>query len=58
LIGQGELPIKSMLELLSRYNFGGFLSLEWESVWREELKQYPTDMDFLLTMFKIIIKGV
>lgn len=58
LIGQGELPIESILELLRRYNFGGFLSLEWESVWREELKGYPTDMDFLLTMFKIIIKGV
>ncbi len=58
LLGQGDLPIESILELLRSYNYGGFLSLEWESVWREELKQYPTDMDFLLTMFKTIIEGV
>ncbi len=54
LLLQGELPIESILELLRRNNFSGFLSLEWESVWREELKQYPGDMDFLLTMFKTI----
>jgi|LSQX01.3.fsa_nt_gb sugar phosphate isomerase/epimerase len=57
LLGDGELPIESILQLLRRNNFDGFLSLEWESVWREELKKYPSDMDFLLTMFKTIIEG-
>lgn len=52
LLGEGELPIASILQLLKRNNFDGFLSLEWESIWREELKEYPTDMEFLLTMFK------
>ena len=52
LLGEGQMPIKKILQLLRHNNYDGFLSLEWESLWREELKQYSSDMDFLLTMFK------
>lgn len=57
LLGEGDLPIKPILKLLKNNSFNGFLSLEWENVWRDELKQYPSDMDFLLNMFKNLIES-
>jgi len=58
LLGQGQLPIKDILHVLKKAGFKGFLSLEWESLWREELKQYSTDMNFLLTMFQKTISNL
>lgn len=52
LLGEGQLPIYEIMDILREENFTGFLSLEWENIWRDELKKYPSDMDFILTMFK------
>ncbi len=35
--GQGEMPVASVLELLSREGFSGAVSLEWEKMWHPYL---------------------
>lgn len=50
-LGEGELPIKEILELLKEKKFNGYISLEWESVWREELKKYDNRIETVLKQF-------
>lgn len=38
-LGEGSLPIYSVLKLLDKNDFDGFVSLEWEEAWRTELKE-------------------
>ena len=35
-----------LIRLVAAVICGGIIG--WESVWREELKQYPSDMDFFI----------
>ena len=37
-IGEGELPIRKIVKLLTENGYDGFFSLEWESLWRPALK--------------------
>ena len=50
-LGEGQVPCAEAAELLKRADFQGFLSLEWENLWREELSAYPKDMDWILSEF-------
>lgn len=37
-IGDGDVPVKRIVELLFRQGYEGYFSLEWETAWREELQ--------------------
>ena len=38
LIGEGTMPIESIMQALSSVNYDGFISLEWKPEWVEELQ--------------------
>ncbi len=38
LIGEGNLPIRQMMDALSSINYDGFISLEWKPEWMEDLQ--------------------
>lgn len=50
-LNEGALPIVSVIDLLDRVGFEGYLSLEWEAAWRAELKILPTDLDYILSHY-------
>lgn len=50
-LNEGALPIVSVMDLLDRVGFQGYLSLEWEAAWRAELKILPTDLDYVLSHY-------
>ncbi len=47
LIGDGELPIKDMMNALRSVNYDGFISLEWEPEWFEDI----SDIDVIFAHF-------
>lgn len=49
--GEGALPVFGVLDLLRRENYQGYVSFEWESLWREELKSYPDTPDWVLGQY-------
>ena len=52
LIGEGEMPIKEMMLGLRSVNFDGFISLEWDPKWCEELD----DMEIIFSQFVNFMK--
>lgn len=50
LIGEGELPIREMMNGLASINYDGFLSLEWDPEWMAEL----TEMEVIFPIFRFI----
>lgn len=50
-LGRGEVPNKEIAALLNKNGFSGYLSLEWENAWREELRMFPEDIHWLLNEF-------
>lgn len=57
-IGEGDLPIGEIVTILYKNNYSGYLSLEWENVWRDELKQYPDNADFIIGEFIKYMKNL
>ena len=47
LIGEGNLPVRKVMEALSSIDYDGFISLEWKPEWMEDL----TDADVILPHF-------
>ena len=47
LMGEGELPIDEMMLALRSVNYDGFISLEWDPLWCEELD----DMEIIFSQF-------
>ena len=47
LMGEGEAPIKQMMQALRSVNYDGFISLEWDPKWCEELD----DMEIIFSQF-------
>ena len=47
LMGEGETPISEMMQALRSVNFDGFISLEWDPKWFEELD----DMEIIFSQF-------
>ena len=47
LIGEGSLPLESLMNALRSVNYDGFISLVWDPVWMPEL----TDIEIILTHF-------
>ena len=50
-LGEGEMPLGYILDLLRKADYSGFLSLEWELPWRPELKDCYTDTDATLEAY-------
>ena len=50
-LGKGEVPIREITELLEGGGYGGCYSLEWENMWRPELKGLGLGVDEILTHF-------
>ena len=50
-LGEGELPIKKIVKLLQENGYNGFFSLEWESLWRQELKDLNWSVDEILQKY-------
>ena len=47
LMGEGETPISEMMQALRSVNYDGFISLEWDPKWFEELD----DMEIIFSQF-------
>lgn len=50
-LGEGELPIGHILQLLKENGYQGYLSMEWEEAWRPELKGVFHGTDEILEYF-------
>jgi sugar phosphate isomerase/epimerase len=50
-IGEGELPITEIIGILNNGNYTGCLSLEWENLWRDELKKLNWSVDKILKSY-------
>ncbi len=51
MLGEGALPVCGILDLLEKAGYEGYLSFEWESLWREELKGCENTLDWVLGQF-------
>lgn len=56
LLGEGSLPIGSVLDLLKTVGYEGYISLEWERAWRPELEKYPDSLDWVLSHYRDYLK--
>ena len=45
LIGDGNIPIKEIINALLLYGYGGYFSLEWEKQWHPELPDIEYGLD-------------
>ena len=50
-LGEGNIPIKDIVDLLNKNGYDGFYSLEWENAWREELRRYSDEPEWILNEF-------
>ncbi|MCR4692688.1 MAG: sugar phosphate isomerase/epimerase [Firmicutes bacterium] len=50
-LGEGEVPIRDIIKLLKRSGFTGYYSLEWENMWRDELKALNWSVDDILSRY-------
>ncbi len=57
ILGEGALPLYSLFDLLESIDYQGYVSLEWEREWRDELKSLPGDLDFIFEMYNKCIDG-
>lgn len=57
-LGCGELPIKEIVTLLESRGFCGCYSLEWESLWRKELKELNISNDELFKGYAEFMKSL
>ena len=51
-VGEGEVPLRRALELLDRRGYNGVLSLEWENMWRPELRTVYPDLKSILAAYR------
>jgi len=58
LLGEGDLPIADIVRMLLKNGYDGYFSLEWENVWREELKKYPSVPEFILGKYIEYMKNI
>ena len=51
-VGEGEVPLPHAIELLDSRGFDGVLSLEWENMWRPELRSVYPDLAAILHAYQ------
>ena len=54
-LGEGELPIKEIINLLEKTGYEGYLSLEWENEWRPEIKDAFGSLEEILKHFNMFM---
>ena len=57
-LGEGELPIREVVECTQKDGYKGYYSLEWESAWRPEIKDTYSDADALLSDYKTFMEAL
>lgn len=57
-LGKGELPIRNIINMAEKNGYNGFYSLEWESLWRDELKLLNLPFDKVLEQYVRFMEGV
>lgn len=53
-LGEGQLPIKEVVEKLEEKGYKNYYSLEWESSWREELRELNCDEEQIIKFPELI----
>ena len=56
-LGEGALPLYSLFDLLRETDYKGYLSFEWETAWRTELKRLPQNLDYVLKQYNSLFEG-
>ena len=51
-VGEGEVPLGRSLALLEKRGYNGVLSLEWENMWRPELRTVFPDLRSILAAYR------
>lgn len=57
-LGEGEIPIKQIVTLLNQIGYDGYYSLEWENMWRDELKSLNWSVDKILSKYTEYMKKI
>jgi len=57
-LGEGEVPVRDCLSELQKLGYDGYLSLEWEDAWRQELKGMYPDVSVLLSDYNAYLDEV
>ncbi len=57
-LGAGAVPFKEVISVLQEINFDGYLSLEWESPWRPEIRELYPDANVLLKKYNDILDSI
>jgi sugar phosphate isomerase/epimerase len=52
LLGEGEVPVREIIELLAAKNYGGYLSVEWEKYWHPDLEKAEIALPQYLKLLK------
>jgi sugar phosphate isomerase/epimerase len=55
-LGAGIMPFKETVDIMKSVNFNGYLSLEWESPWRPEIRELYPDPAVLIEKYIGILK--
>lgn len=50
-IGEGDVPIKEIVDMITETGYNGYFSLEWERAWREELRGEGFEVDKMIRQF-------
>lgn len=58
LLGEGDVPLANAFELLSGYNYGGAISVEWEYAWHPELDPPDTALPAALGTVRKLLTAV
>ena len=56
-LGAGIIPFEKVISALKEMNFEGYLSLEWESPWRPEIRELYPDPNVLLEKYNKILEA-
>lgn len=56
-LGEGIMPFEKVVSALKEMNFKGYLSLEWESPWRPEIRELYPDPNVLLEKYNKILEA-
>ena len=57
-LGEGEIPLSSMFDLLKSAGYDGYYSLEWEKEWRPEIRSIYGSTQALLTDWNAYLSRV
>ena len=58
LLGEGELPIKEIITTLVANGYTGYFSLEWESLWRNEIQNCFDNVGDVLKMYRNYLEKI